>query len=479
MSRLFKQQITRYVDEQGRRCSKNTPGAKQTVEESAKWYGQFKDKNNRWRRVALSTDKEVSKKRLAQLVATADSGKFKLTDPFAEHRKRKLTEHLDDYAIALHAKDRRAEYVSKQVQRIRDSAKGCGFEYLHDIDELKLAAYLKQRRRGGASDFAPTKDEYTTTEVAKLLGMSPQAVFRLAQRHDLPREGKGRKMYYAAASVVRLLDLCGRGISTSSSNGYAVAFKGFTRWLVRNRRLEDDPLKGLETLNAKKDRRHPRRVLSTAEVQKFLEATSEGVEYLGLSGSDRVVLYSVAIYTGFRASELAALTPSNFDLDGGSVSLPAAVTKNGRDASIPLRGELTSMLRGYLRNRPSTRSLWSGRWSETAAEMIRIDLHRAGIPYRNEQLEVFDFHSLRRQFVAGLVQGKVHPKVAQLLARHSTIQMTMDVYAELREGNELATAIEAMPGYHKLVTHGVTQTEGSSGQDGAVPGSDPSRAEAS
>lgn len=137
------------------------------------------------------------------------------------------------------------------------------------------------------------------------------------------------------------------------------------------------------------------------------------------------------------------------------------------------------MLRGYLRDRPPTRPVWPGRWCETAAEMIRADLKQAGIPYRNEQREVFDFPSLRRQFVAGLVQGQVHPKVAQLLARHSTIQMTMDVYAELREGNELATAIEAVPVYHRRVTHGVTQPGGSSRQDGTVPGSDQQQAGAS
>jgi integrase len=102
-------------------------------------------------------------------------------------------------------------------------------------------------------------------------------------------------------------------------------------------------------------------------------------------------------------------------------------------------------------------------------------VYRKRFTYRNEQLKVFDFRSLRRQFIAGLVQGKVHPKVAQLLARHSTIQMTMDVYAELREGNELATAIEAMPVYHPWVT----QTGGSSGQKEAIPASNLPRTEAS
>ncbi len=466
ITKLFKQQITRYMDEQGHRCSKNTPGAKRLVEESAKWYGQYKT-NNRWRRVALSTDKGVSQKRLAQLVASADSSKFKLTDPYAEHRKRSLVEHLDDYATALRAKDRKTEYVSKQVQRIRDGATECGFEYLHDIDELKLAAYLKCRRGNDPVEVALTKIAYSAVEVAKLLGKNAQAVFRVAQRHDIACEGEGRKRTYPSTSVQKLIGVCGRGLSTSSSNGYAFAFKGFARWAVRTRRLEDDPLKGLETLNAKKDRRHKRRTLPIGDFQKFLDAARTGSEFRGLKGSDRVVIYFAAVYTGLRAQEIAALTPSHFDPEFRTVTVRAAETKNGSDSTLPLRKELATTLREYLRGRQPNVLIWPGNWSQNAAEIVRTDLSAAGLPYWNEKHEVFDFHSLRRQFISNLVWGKVHPKVVQQLARHSTIQMTMDIYAELSEGNELATAIAAMPGYHP-----VTQTPVSSGQQVAASGTE-------
>ena len=40
----------------------------------------------------------------------------------------------------------------------------------------------------------------------------------------------------------------------------------------------------------------------------------------------------------------------------------------------------------------------------------------------------FDFQSLRHQFLANLQCAGVHPKIAQALARHWTITLTMDRY---------------------------------------------------
>ena len=44
---------------------------------------------------------------------------------------------------------------------------------------------------------------------------------------------------------------------------------------------------------------------------------------------------------------------------------------------------------------------------------------------------VVDFPSLRHGFITYLVTANVPPKVAQMLARHSTISLTMDRYTHL------------------------------------------------
>ena len=49
----------------------------------------------------------------------------------------------------------------------------------------------------------------------------------------------------------------------------------------------------------------------------------------GVCGRDRAVLYRLAVGTGFRAGELASLTPESFDLDADppTVTILAAYSK--------------------------------------------------------------------------------------------------------------------------------------------------------
>lgn len=97
--------------------------------------------------------------------------------------------------------------------------------------------------------------------------------------------------------------------------------------------------------------------------------------------------------------------------------------------------------------------LGAGQWYRKAARMLQKDLAVAGeawveeVPACEERDEredsgdylrdkdrpgrVADFHSLRHGFISYLVTANVPPKVAQTLARHSTITLTMDRYTQL------------------------------------------------
>jgi hypothetical protein len=81
---------------------------------------------------------------------------------------------------------------------------------------------------------------------------------------------------------------------------------------------------------------------------------------------------------------------------------------------------------------------------EHTAEMIRKDLKRAGIPYVDERGHYADFHSLRKTFITNLSRAGVSPKTAQLLARHSYINLTMNTYTMLGVCDQ-AMAVELLP----------------------------------
>ena len=59
--------------------------------------------------------------------------------------------------------------------------------------------------------------------------------------------------------------------------------------------------------------------------------------------------------------------------------------------------------------------------------------------------QIVDFHALRHTFISNLARSGVHPKVAQQLARHSTITLTMDRYSHVKL-DEQAKALAMLPG---------------------------------
>ena len=56
-----------------------------------------------------------------------------------------------------------------------------------------------------------------------------------------------------------------------------------------------------------------------------------------------------------------------------------------------------------------------------------------------------DFHSLRHLFITSLERAGVSPKMAQTLARHSDIRLTLGVYTHV-ELPDCSAAIESLPG---------------------------------
>lgn len=157
------------------------------------------------------------------------------------------------------------------------------------------------------------------------------------------------------------------------------------------------------------------------------DARNSDRTYRGLSGNDRYHLYLLASGSGFRASALANLTPANFDIDGRTVTLPARFNKSRKTKVQPLPEELVTAFRSYLAEKPTGSPVWGGTWAQNTAEMLRIDLEAAGIPYATEGPdgpEFTDFHSLRHSFLTELGRNGVDLRTAQELAGHSTPELT-------------------------------------------------------
>ena len=147
------------------------------------------------------------------------------------------------------------------------------------------------------------------------------------------------------------------------------------------------------------------------------------------------MLYLVAANTGLRSSELASLTPQSFKLNAAQpvVHCRAGYTKNGNEAELPLRQDMAATLSDWLAGKPAGERVWPGKWASDrrSGEMLRIDMTAANLEYEDDRGRVADFHALRHTFISNLARAGVHPRNAQALARHSTIDLTMHVYTHV------------------------------------------------
>ncbi|BBO34563.1 tyrosine-type recombinase/integrase [Lacipirellula parvula] len=228
-------------------------------------------------------------------------------------------------------------------------------------------------------------------------------------------------------------------ISARTRNAYVTSIRHFCKWLVDSDRLPYCKL-GKNLHKVEQADKPIRRAATDAELGRILTAARKGTTLERLSGEDRYWLYRVAAATGFRARELSSLTPSSFKLRGAIPYIVCDETKNGELAEQPICPALATELGKWLRGKSKNEPIWPGKWYRKAAEMLRADLLAAGVPYRADG-RALDFHALRATFITGLARAGVHPRTAQILARHSTVELTMQVYTHLN----LAEVASALP----------------------------------
>jgi integrase len=287
--------------------------------------------------------------------------------------------------------------------------------------------------------------------MAALLGVTLGAIAKRLHSLGLAATGTGagRARRYPRATVEALLADSGEGVAPATVNHYIIALRGFGRWLMRTRRVTANPFETLAAVPTATDVRRRRRALSDDELRRLLETTRASTRTIGgLTGPDRYALYLVAASTGIRARALAGLTPRAFDLDAGTVTVPAKLSKNRKTHTVPLRDDVAAMLREYLASKTADTPIWSGSWHSTcvAAKMLRDDLRDAGIPYRVETPDGpthVDFHALRHTFLTALGRAGVELRTAQLLAGHSSPTITAR-YSH-RSLADLADAVRKLP----------------------------------
>jgi integrase/recombinase XerD len=232
----------------------------------------------------------------------------------------------------------------------------------------------------------------------------------------------------------RIFDLKTRdNLSHQTFNFYLAAVNQFGRWMVRTRRASENPAELLSKLNVAVDRRHDRRALNLGEIRALLMAARNGVTRGGITGPERELFYRVALETGLRVNEIRSLTVGSFDLkaDHPSVLVSAAYAKGNRKDQIPIPRALAATFAAYFGDRKLEEKALPLPSANSVTKYLKKDLMAAGVAYRDDKGEFADLHALRHSYITNLANAGVAPKVVQLLARHSTIRLTMDRYTHV------------------------------------------------
>ena len=82
--------------------------------------------------------------------------------------------------------------------------------------------------------------------------------------------------------------------------------------------------------------------------------------------------------------------------------------------------------------------------SKAFCKILNRDLNAAGIPKSDDRGRTIDVHALRHTFGTMLSMAGVSPRVAQAAMRHSSIDLTMNVYTDPRL-LDVQGAIESLP----------------------------------
>jgi integrase len=182
-------------------------------------------------------------------------------------------------------------------------------------------------------------------------------------------------------------------------------------------------------------------------------------------------MYMIAQRTGLRRGELRTLTPSSFGLDESPpiVVVSGADSKRRKKDVLPLSANLARTVYSYLETRDQKNLIWPGSWWRRSAEMLRNDLEESGIDPIAEDGRVVDFHGQRVTFITGLARAGVHPAVAQKLARHSDVNLTLKTYTRLQL-TELLNAVESLPSLEEVQSATLINEKAESGD---VTSSDP------
>jgi len=453
--------IAEWIDAKGKRRAAPLTGDGDRISVESKTYtAKYRDGSGIVREVATGCrDESAARSILGKLERRAELVKGEIIsaseDGMLDHQSTPLADHVAAFVGHQKAKGVTAQQIADTRSRLERVAKDCNFSRLGDLSGNALEKWLANRQAEGMG--ARCRNAYRESWMTlgnwcvrnrRLLNNPFSGVSKADEKADCRRKRRS----LTEAELTRLLDVARRRPLLDRMTVHRGKRKGEVYAKLR------------------------------PEVQTRLERL----------GRERALIYKTLALTGLRKSELASITAGQCVLDAvpAYLVLKAADEKNREGSTIPLRADLADDLRQWLADK-ATAALDAAREASTVSfdskhlsgrkritsdstgcegqscqtlttvptlppdtplftvpkGLVRIldrDLLLAGIPKVDERGRTIDVHALRHTFGTLLSAAGVAPRTAQAAMRHSSIDLTMNVYTDPKL-LDVAGAMEALP----------------------------------
>jgi integrase len=224
---------------------------------------------------------------------------------------------------------------------------------------------------------------------------------RLLTRHFLPTLGSRQLPEITPRDIARIID---KLLVTPSECAHAfAAIKIFFRWAMRRHLTKSNPAEGLQGPPKARSRE---RVLTDSELREVLQKARAAGFPFGL-------VLELLILTGQRRSEIGSLEWSWIDTDKRTITLPASVTKNKREHTLPY-GDMVAAILERIERRG--RFLFPG--SKDANLPITGWSNFKAAFDKTCEVDSWTLHDLRRTFATNLAALGIRIEVTEKLLNH-------------------------------------------------------------
>lgn len=273
--------------------------------------------------------------------------------------------------------------------------------------------------------FEEAFELFKETHCARLRPSTARSYKRVLAKHYLPRL---RKVHLDEISTQYLLAITDKLLRTPAEQAHAQGVsRTFFRWAVRRQYLKHSPLEGMQITKLRSRDRY----LNDEELVAVFNAAKDYGYAFG-------TIIQLLLLTGQRRGEVAAFRSDWIDFKEQTITIPAAVAKNGRQHTFPF-GPLT---RAIFEQCSSVDGMLFPARGHPGAAFCGWSTPKIILDRRLPNVAHWTLHDLRRTFATKHASIGTTPHITERLLNHvnGTISGVAAIYNRYAYRDEMREA---------------------------------------